>query len=79
MVFQTRQNTTVGQNNFLNILVSILFVSFLIKTNKQKNTSGNTKFPFTSVSLGLALIPFLRGWNMLSENILSKIRGISSQ
>lgn len=34
MVFQTRQNTTAGQNNFLNMLVGILFVFLLIKMKK---------------------------------------------
>lgn len=75
MVFQIRQNTTASQNNFLNILVRFfvcLFVLFLIK---MKNTSGNIKFPITSVSLGLTLFPFFKGVQYaFKENIVKNER-----
>lgn len=69
MVFQIRENTTVGQNNFLNILL-IFVCLFLIKI---RNASGNIRVPFTSVSLWLAVFPiFQRLEYVFKENIVKK-------
>lgn len=71
MVFQISENTTAGQNNFLNILL-IFVCLFLIK---MRNGSGNIRVPFTSVSLRLAVFPIFKGVEYaFKENIVKNER-----